>query len=66
VLNALWQRAAIVTLVTLLAVAVVLAADPLHLGGVRVAGVSLLWWYAGAAGPLAAVVVTIVALALRS
>ena len=65
-LNALWQRAAIVTLLALLAVAVVLAADPLHLGGVRVAGVSLLWWYAGAAGPLAAVVVTIVALALRS
>ena len=60
------QRAAVVTLLTLLAVTVVLAVDPVDLGGVRAAGVSLLWWYGGAAGPLAAVVVTIVALALRS
>jgi hypothetical protein len=66
VLKAVSQRAAVVTLCTLLAVAIVLAADPLHLGGVRVAGVSLLWWYAGVAAPFAAVAVTIVALALRS
>jgi hypothetical protein len=66
VFRAVSQRAAIVTLIILLAVAIVLAADPLHLGGVRVAGVSLLWWYSAAAGPLAAVAVTILALAVRS
>jgi hypothetical protein len=46
-------------LVGLFAVAVALAFGPLEAGAVRLGGVSLLWWYATVAAPLAAVAVVV-------
>ena len=46
-------------LVLLLLCIPLLTIGPLRLGGVRAAGVDLLWWYAGFAGPVAAVVATL-------
>ena len=56
-------RAALVLLVAGLAL---LALGPLHLGAIRVGGVSLLWWYGGFAGPLCAALVTLAAFRSRA
>jgi hypothetical protein len=56
------RRTAIAALLVLLAGAPLLALAPAAPGAVRVAGVSLLWWYAGLVAPLLATAVTIVAL----
>jgi hypothetical protein len=58
------RRTAIVALLVLLAGAVVLALAPAAPGAVRIAGVSVLWWYVGAAAPLAATAIA-VAILLR-
>lgn len=46
-------------LLALLAAFLVLAGLPDDRGGVRVAGVSLLWWYGGLVGPVLAVAVAL-------
>jgi len=56
------RRTAITLLLGLLAGAVLLALAPAAPGAVRVAGVSLLWWYAAVAAPLAATAIAVVAL----
>jgi hypothetical protein len=56
------RRTAIAALLVLLAGAPLLALAPAAPGAVRVAGVSLLWWYAGLVAPLLATAVAIVAL----
>ena len=48
------RRMGIAALLVLLAVALLLALAPAAPGAVRLAGVSVLWWYAGLAAPLAA------------
>jgi hypothetical protein len=52
----------IVILTLLFAVALILAHAPLDLGSVRVAGVSVLWWYTFAMAPALAVLTTVVLL----
>jgi hypothetical protein len=52
-------RSACAALVLLLAGQAFLAVGPFHFGGVRVGGVSLLWWYGGAVAPLLTVIVTL-------
>jgi hypothetical protein len=59
------RRIAVVVLVLLLAVPPLATVLPGSPASVRVAGVTLLWWYAVCVGPLAAVVVTLVARAIR-
>ena len=56
------RRRGIAALLVLLAVAPVLALAPAAPGAVRVAGVSVLWWYAGLAAPLLATAVAILVL----
>ena len=56
------RRTAIAALLVLLAGAPLLALAPAAPGAVRVAGVSLLWWYAGVVGPLLATSIAIVVL----
>jgi hypothetical protein len=56
------RRTALTLLLGLLAGAVVLALAPAAPGAVRVGGVSLLWWYAGAAAPLAATAIALAVL----
>jgi hypothetical protein len=56
------RRTAIVVLLGLLAGALVLALAPAAPGAVRIAGVSLLWWYVSVAAPLAATALTLVVL----
>ena len=56
------RRAAILALLVLLAGAPVLALAPAAPGAVRVAGVSLLWWYAGVVAPLLATGIAIAVL----
>jgi hypothetical protein len=53
------RRTAIALLLVLLAGAVLLALAPAAPGAVRVAGVSLLWWYVGIVAPLAATAITL-------
>jgi hypothetical protein len=53
------RRRAIGVLLLLLAVAPLLALAPSAPGAVRLAGVSLLWWYTGLIAPLAATAITI-------
>ena len=53
------RRIGVVALLVLLAIAPVLALAPAAPGAVRLAGVSLLWWYAGLAAPLVATAVTV-------
>jgi hypothetical protein len=53
------RRRAIGALLVLLAVAPLLALAPSAPGAVRLAGVSLLWWYTGLIAPLAATAITI-------
>jgi hypothetical protein len=59
---AAWRRTGIVALLVLLAVALLLALAPAAPGAVRLAGVSLLWWYAGLVAPLLASLLTVVVL----
>ena len=54
------RRLGIAALLVLLAVAPVLALAPAAPGAVRIAGVSLLWWYAAVAAPLAATSLAVV------
>ena len=56
------RRTGIVALLVLLAAAPVLALAPAAPGAVRLAGVSLLWWYAGLVAPLLATTLAIVRL----
>ena len=56
------RRRGIAALLVLLAAAPVLALAPAAPGAVRVAGVSVLWWYAGLAAPLLATAVAILVL----
>jgi hypothetical protein len=53
------RRRAIGALLVLLAVAPLLALAPSAPGAVRLAGISLLWWYTGLIAPLAATAITI-------
>ena len=55
------HRAVVVTLLLLVAGAILLSAAPRDPAAIRFAGVSLLWWYAGIA-PVAGAVMTIAAL----
>jgi hypothetical protein len=59
------RRTAIAALLVLLAGAPLLALAPAAPGAVRVAGVSLLWWYTALVAPLLATVITIAALVRR-
>lgn len=56
------RRAAIVALLVLLAGAPLLALTPAAPGAVRVAGVSLLWWYAALVAPVLATGIAIACL----
>ena len=56
------RRTAIVALLVLLAGAPLLALAPAAPGAVRVAGVSVLWWYAGVVAPLLATGIAIACL----
>ena len=53
------RHRAIVALLVLLAIAPLLALAPFAPGAVRLAGVSLLWWYTGLIAPLAATLIVI-------
>jgi len=55
----------IAVLVLLLGGVVLLTVAPFEIGTIRLAGVSLLWWYAALAVPVAAVTVTVTALLRR-
>jgi len=56
------RRMGIAALLVLLVITPVLALAPAAPGAVRLTGVSLLWWYAGLAAPLASTVIAIVLL----
>lgn len=56
------RRTAIAALLVLLAGAPLLALAPAAPGAVRVAGVSVLWWYVGLVAPLLATGIAIVCL----
>jgi hypothetical protein len=60
------RRRAIVALLALLALVPLLALAPSSPGAVRLAGVSLLWWYAGLLAPLAATAIAMTMLWRRS
>jgi hypothetical protein len=57
------RRAGIVVVLALLALVPLLAIVPSAPGAVRVAGVSLLWWYAGLVAPLLSTLLTMILLA---
>ena len=59
------RRRAIGSLLVLLVGAVLLALAPAAPGAVRIAGVSLLWWYVGAVAPLVVTAIAIVCLVRR-
>jgi hypothetical protein len=59
------RRTAITALLVLLLGAPLLALAPAAPGAVRVAGVSLLWWYAGLVAPLLATAIALAALVRR-
>jgi uncharacterized BrkB/YihY/UPF0761 family membrane protein len=59
------RRTAIALLLVLLAGAPLLALAPAAPGAVRLAGVSLLWWYVGAVAPLLATTIAIACLSRR-
>jgi hypothetical protein len=60
------KRPGIVVLLVLLLVAPLLALAPAAPGAVRVAGVSVLWWYAGVIAPLLCTALTLVLLSRDS
>jgi hypothetical protein len=53
------RHRAIVALLVLLAIVPLLALAPFAPGAVRLAGVSLLWWYTGLIAPLAATLIVV-------
>jgi hypothetical protein len=53
------RRRAIGALLVLLAVVPLLALAPSAPGAVRLAGISVLWWYTGLIAPLAATAITV-------
>ena len=53
------RRRAIVALLVLLAIAPLLALAPFAPGAVRLAGISLLWWYTGLIAPLTATLIVV-------
>jgi hypothetical protein len=59
------RRTAIAVLLVLLAGAPLLALAPAAPGAVRVASVSLLWWYTGLVAPLLATAITLAVLVRR-
>jgi hypothetical protein len=59
------RRIAVVILIVLLSVTPVVTVLPGSPGSVRVAGVTLLWWYAALIGPLIAGVTAVLARAAR-
>lgn len=59
------RRIAVVVLVLLLAVPPLATALPGSPASVRVAGITLLWWYVACVGPLAAVLVIALARIVR-
>jgi hypothetical protein len=60
------RRAGMIVLLVLLLLLPLAALLPSGPGAVRLAGVSLLWWYAALGAPLAAVAVTIAVLITSS
>jgi len=60
------RRRAIAALLALLALVPLLALSPSAPGAVRLAGVSLLWWYAGLVAPLVAVAIAMTILWRRT
>jgi hypothetical protein len=56
------RRTAIAALLVLLVGAPLLALAPAAPGAVRVAGVSLLWWYTGLVAPVLATVIAMIVL----
>lgn len=56
------QNVAIVMVFLVLGGVVALTVAPFELGTIRLAGVSLLWWYGAVAAPVMAVVITTAAL----
>ena len=56
------MRRGLLALVLILAALPALFLAPLDVGAVRIAGVSLAWWYGGAAAPLLAVLLTLACL----
>jgi hypothetical protein len=59
------RRTGIAALLALLAAALLLALAPAAPGAVRIAGVSLLWWYAGLVAPAVATALAVVLLVSR-
>ena len=59
------RRVAVVVLVWLLAVPPLATALPGSPASVRVAGITLLWWYVACAGPLAATLVVALSRLIR-
>jgi len=57
------RRLGVGALLALLVLFPLLLVLPLSLGAVRVAGMSLSWWYAGMVGPVFAVVIAVACLA---
>jgi hypothetical protein len=55
------RRLALIVLLVLVLVPVVTAAVPGAPSSIRIAGVTLLWWYAALVGPLAAALTVVVA-----
>ena len=60
------RRTASGILLSLVAIGVLLMQLPLDVAAMRLGALSLLWWYAGVAGPVVATVITLVALFDRS
>ena len=60
------RRAGILALLALLALVPLLAIVPSAPGAVRVAGVSLLWWYAALVAPVVSTVLTMAIMAAAS
>jgi hypothetical protein len=59
------RRTGIAALLALLVAALLLALAPAAPGAVRIAGVSLLWWYAGLIAPAVATALAVVLLVSR-
>ena len=60
------QSLAIATIFVLLSGGVALSVAPFEVGTIRLAGVSLLWWYGVVAAPVTAIAVTVAAVAGRA
>ena len=53
------RSVAAILLLVVLAVSLVIAALPHQIGAIRIAGLSVLWWFAGVIAPLLAAVIAI-------